>query len=227
MGDAQMNFVNILVRVLEYGCQPWNLTDGAPAAWLHRRHRRSAQVAKEPSAAKDQGTDQLYCKEWTPFKRRLHLFSLSRCSRSGPCHFTRWPFSLTPQGPFYLVYRNPMDHETTPRNEGWWKGLKDFLIMHSVSFLFEKTFFCVEADRSDCEFPGFEIKPFLPGAHISQRPRLRIASHVPYFPWRKIGLARYLWYLFDLSTMLPVIPELLRIAGNLIDQAFERADRIK
>ena len=42
--------------------------------------------------------------------------------------------------PFYLVYRNPMDHETTPRNEGWWKGLKDFLIMHSVSFLFEKTF---------------------------------------------------------------------------------------
>ena len=135
-----MNFVNILVRVLEYGCQPWNLTDGAPAAWLHRRHRRSAQVAKEPSAAKDQGTDQLYCKEWTPFKRRLHLFSLSRCSRSGPCHFTRWPFSLTPQGPFYLVYRNPMDHETTPRNEGWWKGLKDFLIMHSVSFLFEKTF---------------------------------------------------------------------------------------
>ena len=63
IGDAQMNFVNILVRVLEYGCQPWNLTDGAPAAWLHRRHRRSAQVAKEPSAAKDQGTDQLYCKE--------------------------------------------------------------------------------------------------------------------------------------------------------------------
>ena len=44
------------------------------------------------------------------------------------------------KGPFYLVYRNPMDHETTPRNEGWWKGLKDFLIMHSVSFLFEKTF---------------------------------------------------------------------------------------
>ena len=33
-----------------------------------------------------------------------------------------------------------MDHETTPRNEGWWIGFKDFLIMHSVSFLFEKTF---------------------------------------------------------------------------------------
>ena len=28
IGDHEMNFVNILVRVLEYGCQPWNLTDG-------------------------------------------------------------------------------------------------------------------------------------------------------------------------------------------------------
>ena len=123
IGDAQMNFVNILVRVLEYGCQPWNLTDGAPAAWLHRRHRRSAQVAKEPSAAKDQGTDQLYCKEWTPFKRRLHLFSLSRCSRSGPCHFTRWPFSLTPQGP--LLPRVPQPHGSWDDTTKWGVDEKD------------------------------------------------------------------------------------------------------
>ena len=135
IGDHEMNFVNILVRVLEYGCQPWNLTDGAPAAWLHRRHRRSAQVAKEPSAAKDQGTDQLYRKEWTPFKRRLHLFSLSRCSRSGPCHFTRWPFSLTPQGP--LLPRVPQPHGSWDDTKKWgmMKRIKGFFD-NALRFLF-------------------------------------------------------------------------------------------
>ena len=121
IGDHEMNFVNILVRVLEYGCQPWNLTDGAPAAWLHTCTGGTGgqpKLPKNPPQPRTKAQINYIAKNERRSKEGFTFLASRDAQEVVLVILLADHFHSLLKDPFYLVYRNPMDHETTPRNEG-------------------------------------------------------------------------------------------------------------